>query len=111
MIRIYESFEDDRELNKDKLDTIIKNNGFKKVMSSDEYVYNYNKTEIMLNNITVTLTVYYEDVSKKYSIGVTTPELPDYSYLSDYISSVTGLTQWFNSDYRTIIGEMKKQLQ
>lgn len=111
MIRIYESLEDDRELSEDKLDTIIKNNGFKKVMSSDEYIYNYNKTEVMLNNTTVTLTVYYEDVSKKYSIGVTSPELPDYSYLSDYISTVTDLTQWFSLDYRTIVGEMKKQLQ
>lgn len=111
MIKIYESLEDDRELDKDKLDTIVRNNGFKKVMSSDEFVYNYNKVEVMLNNTTVTLTVYYEDVSQKYSIGVTSPELPDYSYLSDYISTVTDLTQWFSLDYRTIIGEMKKQLQ
>lgn len=111
MIPIYEAFENDKELDKEKLDTIAENNGFKKVMSSDEFVYNYNKVEPVLDNTVVTLTVYYEDVSKNYSIGVTSPDLPDFSYLSDYISSVTELTQWFNSDYRTVLGDMKKLLK
>lgn len=110
MIRIYES--NDKELlNKDDLSNIMLNRGFKRVTSNDEMVLNFTKVESKLYNLPITITTYYEDVTNKFSLGVTSPDVPDYTYLSDYMSTVPELTNWFNVDYSVVLNEIRKMIK
>ena len=110
MIIIKESI-DSELLNKDDVDEIMTTRGFKKVTSSDEMVLNFTKVETKLYSLPITITVYYEDVTSKFSLGVTTPDVPDYTYLSDYMSTIPELTQWFNVDYNVVLNEISKMIK
>jgi len=108
MIKIYES-NGVPELTEQVITDVFKLHGFKQVSSSDAFIYNYTKIEPLLNNAKVDLTVYFDDSNDTCSISVTTPDIDDFAYLSDYFSTRNEIIKWINNDYYVAINEMKER--
>lgn len=108
MVRILEDNLPDTSLpiRIDYISNILTRNGFKSYYSDDEYIYNFSKTD---EDITINLAIYIDDTGlDSYSIGITCPELPDYSYLSDYMRSEDDFMRWISKDYLNVLKDLEK---
>lgn len=114
MIRIFEELNETETttegLTKDIISDVLRLHGFKSVISSDANMMNFTKIEGRLNNSKIDLTVYYDDSNHTCSFSLSSPDILDYAYLSDYLLKKSDVVKWANTDYFVVVDEMKERI-
>ena len=110
MIKIFEATEENKGLTKDEISNVLILHGFKPILSTDANVLNFSKIESKLGNGKIDLTVYYDDSNHTCSFSLSSPDILDYAYLSDYLLTKADIIKWTNTDYFVVIDEMKERI-